>query len=687
MFLFRCVLYFVGTLFLTTNIIAAELHSDDDDAAMSNLLKILEVETEIATKTKMNADYVPGMVTVLHGDELQRQGYSSVWDALALVPGMHLQISQEGQRQVITRGVGGAINSPELKMLINGIPAHSNLFGLGQMFYIPIQQVERIEIIRGPGSAIHGEYAFAGVIDVITRKDSSQAHVQYGSFNTLNANALLATTAPNGLHLSLNAAHHQTDGANPLSGKDVLYSSGQGAVSNAPGFSNEQETTDSILFTVENDTWNAYARYLATKHGNYFGIAHALEPSAAPQSKSSEIQLGIQKTWEFSDHYQFKLSADYLRSIWDGRYSIFPAGYSPSPPFAPAFTFDVIAENYFKEDKYTFGAELLSQPIDQHEVVVGVNYWFANPLDVWTLNNNGFSSAHQVFRGAKNWMSQGKLARNMLGIYAQDNFSISDQLTMIIGVRYDRFNDVGDTINPRLALLYQLNEYNLIKLQFSQAFRPPTMYELYFRSDHAKGNPALKPENIQSYELGAIHRSDDLVLRGTLFYSQLKNLIFQNAASSYGNKQGKTKSYGIEMEAEVLFSKQWKMTSNLSYIATKDGDTGRQLEGSANYLANANLSYQPINHYVVQLIGHHVGARHRAKIDTRPKLSGYTVLDTSFTSTALPRGLSFSAGIKNIFNRDVRMPARANSLRPEGNYPRDFPREGRTWWSQISYEF
>ena len=148
------------------------------EQAALNLMELFDNVTEIATKTKLNADYVPGMVTVLRGEDLEARGYQTVWEALELVNGIETSVSGTGLRQILIRGVGRTLGSGNIKFFLDGLPINSTfLAGAHQALEFPVELIDRIEVIRGPGSAIYGEFAFTGVINVITNKSGENGHV------------------------------------------------------------------------------------------------------------------------------------------------------------------------------------------------------------------------------------------------------------------------------------------------------------------------------------------------------------------------------------------------------------------------------------------------------------------------------------------------------------------------------
>jgi len=148
----------------------AESESSEDQEEFEALMAILEEETEIATKIKMNNDYVPGMVTVLHGEHLEALGIKTVAEALSMVPGIQLSRINSGEPTVKTRGISFPFNAGNIKVMLNSIGLSRESSGINSSLLLtPVAQIERIEVIRGPGSSIYGDFAMAGVVNIITK--------------------------------------------------------------------------------------------------------------------------------------------------------------------------------------------------------------------------------------------------------------------------------------------------------------------------------------------------------------------------------------------------------------------------------------------------------------------------------------------------------------------------------------
>jgi outer membrane receptor protein involved in Fe transport len=153
--------------------------AQEEERELEDLVQILSEETAVATKTRMNGDFVPGIVTVLHGDELLALGIETVWEALALVPGMQAVRDPDATPSVIVRGVDFPFNSGNVKVLVNGVSLSRQNAGLnGIVLQIPIAEVERIEVIRGPGSVVYGDFAFMGLVNILTRRPGARAFLR-----------------------------------------------------------------------------------------------------------------------------------------------------------------------------------------------------------------------------------------------------------------------------------------------------------------------------------------------------------------------------------------------------------------------------------------------------------------------------------------------------------------------------
>src|SRR5688572_6383199 len=183
-----------------------------EGGAEDELLALLKEESEIATRTKMNADYVPGILSILHGDDLEDLGLRTLWEALSLVPGFESTTNNFGNPLAIARGIGFDVLTSHLKLFVDSIPVNLSFTGANHaVMTMPVSQIERVEVIRGPGAALHGEFAFAGVINVVTRQDRRRLSVGGGRFSSMEAAGHYFLARPSGLRLDVGLAFLDTD--------------------------------------------------------------------------------------------------------------------------------------------------------------------------------------------------------------------------------------------------------------------------------------------------------------------------------------------------------------------------------------------------------------------------------------------------------------------------------------------
>ena len=677
----------VGAVLATGSVVAAPA-ADEDGEELLNLLAILDEQTEIATKTKLNADFVPGMVTVLHGDDLEARGVATVWQALALVPGMELNMDRIGEPSVTVRGVGVSALSGKLKILLDDVAMNASFNAMGlPVLKMPVEQVERIEVIRGPGSAIHGEFAYAGVVNVISRKEGERAHLRIGEHGSRQLGAHADWSSPSGeVTLSTNVVLGGSDGEGVFVPSDALHGAMQSGVSNAPGTTNEAQDYGAALFNLTYRDFTLVAQHLQESHGPYFGALNVLPDVDAPDDAedtaftnlearyrlnlSESMELALRAGWQ---RYEQGTDTNYLPDGYLFPHILFPGAI----PYANGWS----ESSGYEERRAYVGVDLNWKASERHTVLAGLSAADIDVEENWTEGNVHPTllmplSAPLRIEGARS-------EREISSITLQDEFRLNDDVTLTFGLRYDDYDDVGDNVSPRLAAVWRIDHNNILKAQYAEAFRPPTLFEL-------ARTPTVEPETIESFEVGYVRRFPEGVGRVTLFHSDLKDLIYENNLIGFFNAPG-INTRGVEFELERQLGENFKFNGNLSFADTEDETTGRESPWAAQTLASAGLIYQPSSDRTLSLQWNYVGDRGREVGDSRDDLDSYHTLDLTGTMGNLfDSGVTLRLGVNNLFDDDVRYPA---GLTGDllGNvfysYEEDYPRPGRYFWAQLSTEF
>ncbi len=649
-----------------TVVAAAENEADE----FQQLMALLEEQTEIATKTKLNADYVPGLVTVLNGDDLAKRGARTVWEALALVPGIELSIEETGRKQIVVRGVGRTYASGNVKLLLNNVSMNSAQNGMADpVFNIPVQQVESIEVIRGPGSAVHGEYAFAGVVNVITRDDDKGVFATVANNNGYSLGGNYSLQADDGSwRMNLNLAATGSDGATINSGPDALYPFDP-TLTYSPGPTNEMSDYRAALFDIHYGDFDFKLQWLENGYGDHFGINNELPPPNKDiVTRYSFTTVEAQQRFQKTEKLVSNVTLGWQR-VRETKDDLFAYQWGPGDP-------DIIVDSRYSEERLYGSVDLAWRGLQDHVVFAELTNSFVKVGEAsqkYNIDPLTFLPSNTLFEYG--YLIRKDKSRHVSSLTLQDEYSASEQLTLTSGLRYDNYSDVGDSLNPRLAAVWRLNRDNTLKAQFARAFRPTSFYEL------AGSVTGIEPATIDSVELAYIYRQSDTIARVVLFGSSIENLVVFDDGAVVGFDSIKAELRGLELELEKRLSRQFKVAGDISYVDTYDVTSGEQLAFSSNWLGNLGLSYQLQPQLMSNLQWRYVGARNRESSDGRSRLDAYNTTDFTLRRVDFLKDTTLSAGIKNMFDQDVRYPA------PIDTYADDYPRSGRQWWLELSYRF
>lgn len=668
---------------------AQEVGSTTEQPAANDylqLLELLEEQTTIATKTRLNADYVPGMVTVLHGADMLANGSRTVWEALAKVPGIDLSIEGTGRKQIVVRGIGRTYASGNVKILINGNAMNSvEIAGANPALNIPIEQVDRIEVVRGPGSAVHGEFAYAGVINIITRSDESSLFLRAAEGSHRGGGGIYSQRDPEtGFALDLNVARWQEDGQEVNVDEDALYSKGIAQYSNAPGPSNEAQENSTLFLNLEKSGYKANIQLMEGGNGDHFGINEYLPlDDRRIVDKQRYQNLRLEKGLSGGQIEEARIYASWLRieEDKDGLFTCNP-GTSHTLPAASYEDFcdtdyyswdtsrPILTDKQHIEERSTAGFDIGWQELGNHTPLIA--YEFSH---VEVKKNTIESGQKGLYTEHYSLITPGK-SRRINSLTLQDEYRPSESLTITAGVRHDHYSDIGGSTTPRLAAVYRLDRKHIFKAQYARAFRPPTFQEIGGAVD------SIDPATLDSYEAGYLFKGIDNDIRLTLFHSTLdKPIAFVETATTLGYvNTDDTVLYGIEAEWDHRFKYNFDINGNVSYLQTEDKNTGEPVSGSSDWLANLGLNYRPDGTTHINLQYRYTGDVHRSIDDDRSMLSGYNTLDATFNYTPSSK-YSLRIGIKNLFDNEVTYPA------PADTYPDDRPRPGRIWWANMGVNF
>ncbi len=638
-----------------------------------NLLQDLDNASQISTRTKLNMNQTPSVVSVLHASELQKLGITNVYDALETVPGIEVSLGIAGAKQISMRG-NKSIVTDKLKFMVDGVSINAELSGANHFYLnMPIEQIERIEIIRGPASALYGSFANIGVINIITKAATHKKSIYYVRASNEGSNNLGFTQNVNSkdMKIALSAFRQKNNHSREYNNYSTLPNKG-------PFTSYEDFTDSSFALNLEfYKDIHVLSRYLQHNSQNYFGYG------AAPivQDPKNIAQTSWINELEYTPYIIKNLSAD-LKAGYK-TYSMI--GKSRLYPYTKLGTHsDLIGSGNYKENKIYTDLSLKYE-LKDNDIIIGT-YLAQTRADNTTyyLNNPSVSNATTI--PLTNGGLSGDIRRTQYAFYLSDIINFSEKWSANLGLRYDNYSDSQSSLSPKLALLYNFDEKQSYKLLYQRSFRAPSFVEIYGSALPFFGNANLKPETIDTTEFAyRYQRNFQSWIGVNLFYSQTQNFIYRDP--SFRFKNGKdTNSFGVELEFKQPLFSVASVQGNYSYIDNRYKNSNKQVALSAKNLANLMLSYKIMHNFHSGTHIRYVGKRKRESGDPREALNAYTTLDQTFTYTY--KEISFQASAKNIFNTAVVFPAPyVQGSTTRGTYLDDLVQTGRTLWLSAQWEF
>jgi outer membrane cobalamin receptor len=670
---------------------------DEEDMALYGMSKST---ISLATGSQQLLRRAPAVATVVTADDIAAMGATDLDQVLETVPGLHVtRASVLNAPNYIMRGIGGGSpGNPQILVLLNGIRMTTDFNGdKGNMWVsMPVTNIARIEVIRGPGSALYGADAFAGVINIVTKTAGQMPGLRVGaiagSFRTLESWLEYgANDGPVGIAAYLQVG--TTAGARSVIEADAQTLNDRRfgtKASLAPGrMSLSHDAFDgSLELTYGKWRWRNSVKWRSNV-GAGVGVNSALDPDHHTQSGNAISDLA----WtdhDIAEGWGMGASLSYMFFTEQS-----PEGLGLFPPGARIganlFPDGMIGGPFRWERNLRASAYATYSGWRQHLLRAGVGHDDMFLYKVRTFKNflltpagvpvpNGpvmdYSAIQPHIRPQR---------RNVDYVYVQDEWQLAPDWALTAGVRHDRYSDFGGTTNPRVAVVWDASLDVTVKLLHGRAFRAPSFNEQFGINPVNNGNADVRPERINTTE-GVLSWQvrQDLNVNLSLFRYSMTDIIRTVAnpapapGASYRNI-GSVKGNGGEMELAWEISRDLRWEAGYARQNAIDQGTGRDPGYAPRHHANTRLDWRfgPDWHISPQL--NWVAGRQRVPSDTRAPAAGYKTVDATLTRQA-PGGWTVSATVRNLFNADAREP----SLAPGLALPFDIPVYARALVVQLS---
>ena len=605
-----------------------------------------------ATKTKLEEKKVPMSTEVITQEEMKEKGAYNVRDALKLVNGLDVQEAAMVGNNVSLRGMG----TNATLILVDGRRLASedsgqtmNVYELNRM---NIHSVDRIEIVRGSGSALYGSDAMGGVINIITKKNQKaggyvgtdlggREQSVYGGVSTGNVGKF-------NMNVDFNVRDVRkidTDGSTNMYGprrylnfNSTYRFDDHSGIEAGVSFLKEQYRTFTSG-TPDSTTW--YDNNRQDYHVKYFGFddKNDYEFQVYYDRLGKESRTSRGGNWTGFDHAKYETTVTEAKNT-----------YRPNEDHA-----------------ITFGGEY------RHQKVGGTR--------LGTIEGH---NRVENYLGLSSIYSEQSM--DSYAAYLQDEWQLTEKLFFVPSVRWDHFDSFGAQLSPRAGLTYEFSDAARVKLNYGLGYRAPTIFELYSRMEHnfgrfsyqVWGNDALEPEKSRTFDIGIEAEKGKSSGKLSYFHNKIDNLIDTQLIGRFGSTTryqyvnvNKVEMNGIEGEYNYRFDDHWSARATYTYLDAKNSETNTRLTGRARNNGIVELTY--------------LSGKEKPWSATlyntwyRDYLSGegknYTYSTTNFVVTKdLNRNTHLYAGVDNIFDKQF----------PDTDA---YSINGRTWRAGVEFTF
>lgn len=550
--------------------------------------ELLQVRITGSTLTPKELKTVPSAVTVFTHEEIERMGLETLDELMNLVPGfqsyrssasaMHYPFSSRGRR------IGSA--SAEILLLVDGQRLDEPRTSGSAIILskVRLEHIERVEFIRGPGGAVYGSNAMMGVINIITRTGANELSAGYGSFSRRKA-YLLASRVIGDVEVDL-FGHIQADDGDGYWVKDTY----------GPGNINTDDPRELADLNVKLRWKNTQLNFQHHQFEleNFYAVGKLSNQYNSRETQLSSISLKQSFDWRSVASY-----------VWlSYRRSTIIAGTQLSPPGALADISDPPSDDPlhiitdFDDYSETRAQWHNDWDInDQSSLQLGLELRHINAPEAITRNN--FDLRDYVNRDfpiryygdlRPTTPLQTASKRDIVGLYGQYQRRLFGKTRLTLGLRYDDFSGIGSRLSPRLGLVQELSGFHSLKLLYGEAFRAPAEWELNLVNNPiVLGNPDLKPETVQSFDLIWMGTWSHTGVSLGYFENHFKNSIVQTGSGGgllqYENgNQDPTKGFEFELSHEL--NEHWLWRTTYTHFSEKPDISFRETDRLASLLVN-----------------------------------------------------------------------------------------------------
>lgn len=636
----------------------AQVYAKDDDYLDMELEQLLQLPVTGSTLRDESLTTVPSAVTVFTHDQLERLGIDYLYELLNLVPGYQFDRNSDNPTNYTfsSRGRRNSSQAREVLVIFDGRPFASPRTGAIDIFspFVPLEQIERVEVIRGPGSALYGSSAFNGVINIVTRTGQNMAKLELGEDDRRRLSANLSGNLGDWSSNLFTRAYED-------SGQNFQV---QDSFTKASLATNDPRKVFMVDGALKKNETQFRLAYQHTEGDDFFALGNTQNGfnSAVYNFK----QFSVDQGFHFFDAVKTDVYLGYLES----QQNIHVALRGPGALLnisQPASSDPLLTNAILSGDSYNLRVTNDWTINEGESALLGVEWKRESETNAYIYNNYDLKELiqHQFpihyYGDLSHTTPIGTYgSQESIGIYSQYLRDLTKNTRLTLGLRYDDYDSVGDHLSPRLGLVHQFNEAQTLKLLYGEAYRAPSLGETgIINNPVVLGNPNLSYEVVKTWDLIWMLHVNNTNLSVGGFSNTYKNPILAGLAGTIrtyvnGNDEH---SDGMEVELQQHLTQQWSVRATYTNFFNLPQSAYREAKQLGSLEINFNQAPWNWN-----LLAYHQGARETQSANsTFGELDSFVVFNSKLRYS-FKQGYNLSLQIKNVSDLDYATPSQNASI-------------------------